>query len=49
MDSLNQMFTKKAVLGLMPIRSLSLHMQTELERDPYVDWQTLWDSIDILN
>lgn len=47
MDSLNQMFTKKAVLGLMPIRSLSLHMQTELERDPYVDWEKLWHSIEV--
>jgi hypothetical protein len=44
-ESLNLIFTKKAVLGLMPIRSLSLHMQTELERDPYMDWKVLWESI----
>jgi len=44
--SLNHMFVKRAVLGISPITSLSLHMQSEGERDPYVDWQALWNQID---
>lgn len=45
--SLNYMFTRHGVLGLAPINSLSFHMQTELEKDPYIDWQPIWNSIDI--
>lgn len=45
--SLNYMFVRRAVLGITPMTSLSLHMQTEGERDPYVDWKALWDQIDI--
>lgn len=43
--SLNYMFTKRAVLGLCPVNSLSLHMQTDLEKDPYIDWKLWWDNI----
>lgn len=45
--SLNLMFTKREVLGLCPIRSLAFHMQTELEKDPHIDWRPLWDSINV--
>lgn len=45
--SINQIMVKKGVLGLMPINSLALHMQSELEKDPYIDWKSKWDSIDI--
>jgi hypothetical protein len=44
--SLNYMFTKKGVLGVVPITSVGLHMQDELEKDPYIDWKKLWDSVD---
>lgn len=43
--SLNYMFTQKGILGLTPIRTLSLHMQEV--PDPYIDWQILWNKIDI--
>lgn len=46
--SLNYMFTKKGILGICPIRSLALHMQTDLEKDPYIDWKARWDSIELL-
>lgn len=43
--TLNRMFTERGILGLMPIQSIALHMQSEYERDPYIDWKLLWDSI----
>lgn len=46
--SLNYMFTRRGILGMCPINSLALHMQTERERDPYVDWKPIWDSIEVL-
>lgn len=45
--SINHMFTQRGVLGLCPVRSLAFHMQSELEKDPHIDWQPLWNSIDI--
>jgi hypothetical protein len=44
--SLNKMFTERGILGIMPMNSVALHMQGEAERDPYIDWKKLWDSID---
>jgi hypothetical protein len=43
--SLNYMFTKRAVLGVSPIKTLSLHIQNQ--PDPYVDWKTIWDNTKI--
>lgn len=28
-----------------PIPSIALHMQYMAQKDPYIDWQSLWDSI----
>lgn len=44
--SLNYMMTQRGILSVCPINSLALHMQTEHERDPYVDWKPIWDSIE---
>lgn len=44
--SLNYMLTRKMILGIVPIQSLSLHMQSEREKDPHLDWKALWDQID---
>lgn len=44
--NLNYMFTKKRILGLLPIKSVALHMGSEIEKDPYIDWKLLWNSID---
>jgi hypothetical protein len=43
--SLNYMFTQRGVLGVTPITGLTFHMQSEAERDPYIDWKPIWDNI----
>lgn len=43
--SLNKMLVNRGILAVSPIISLALHMQSENEKDPYIDWQTWWDSI----
>lgn len=45
--SLNYMLTRKMILGIVPIQSLSLHMQSEREKDPHLDWKSLWDSTNV--
>jgi len=45
--SLNYILTKRSVLGLIPVNSLAFHLQSELEKDPHIDYRPLWDSIDI--
>lgn len=32
-------------LGVMPFESVALHMQSEQEKDPYIDWKKRWDSV----
>jgi hypothetical protein len=44
--SLNKILVKRGILGVCPFESIALHMQGEYEKDPYVDWKLLWDSID---
>jgi len=44
--SLNYMFTRRGILGLMPVQSLAFHMQSDLEKDPHIDWRPIWDAID---
>jgi hypothetical protein len=41
--SLNKMFTQKGILGLIPIQSLAFHLQSEREREPYYNWEQLWE------
>jgi len=45
--SLNYMFTRRSILGLIPVQSLAFHMQSEFEKDPHIDWRPIWDAIDI--
>ena len=47
--SLNYMLTKRGVLGLIPINSLALHLQSDLEKDPHINWEILWNSINLLD
>jgi hypothetical protein len=47
-DSLNLILTKRGVLGACPITSTALHMQSEYEKDPYINWKSMWDKIEIL-
>ena len=44
-ESLNHMFVKRGVLGVMPVNSVALHMQGEFEKDPYIDWRSWWDAV----
>lgn len=45
-DTINHIM-KRGVLCLLPITSVGLHMQSDLTKDPYIDWKSIWDSIDI--
>jgi hypothetical protein len=45
--SLNYMLTQRGVLGLVPINSVAFHLQSDLEKDPHIDYKPLWDSIDV--
>jgi len=46
--SLNKILTQRGVLGLAPMESVGLHMQSETEKDPYIDWKSRWDSIELV-
>jgi hypothetical protein len=45
--SLNYMFTQRGLLGVAPINSLALHIQGELEKDPYIKWEDWWNECTI--
>lgn len=45
--SLNYMLTQRGVLGLVPISSVAFHMQSDLEKDPHIDYRPLWNSINV--
>jgi SAM-dependent methyltransferase len=42
-NSINQLFKERGYFLLIPIPSLAFHMQTESEKDPFADWQSLWN------
>jgi hypothetical protein len=44
-DTINRIVVDRNVLCLMPFESLALHMQSEAEKDPYIDWKSRWDSV----
>jgi hypothetical protein len=46
--SLNYMFTKRGLLGVQPVESIALHMQSDFEKDPYIDWKSRWDAVELL-
>lgn len=43
--SLNKLMVQRGHLAVCPFESIALHMQGEYEKDPYVDWKILWNSI----
>lgn len=47
--TINKIFTECNVLGLVPIPSIALHVQSELEKDPYVDWEQWWNDVKLLS
>lgn len=42
--SLNHLFTKRGILGLIPINSVALHMQREQDLDVYAGWEAKWSN-----
>jgi SAM-dependent methyltransferase len=42
-NSVNQLWQTRDYVVMMPIPSLSLHFQSEQEKDPYIDWKSWWD------
>lgn len=44
-DTINQVWNKDDVMMFSPIPSLSLHITLESLKDPYIDFEKLWDSI----
>jgi hypothetical protein len=45
--SLNYMLTQRGILGLVPVNSVAFHLQSDLEKDPHIDYRPLWDSINV--
>lgn len=41
--SINKLFNERNCLLFTPIPSCALHAQADTEKDPYIDWQPLWD------
>lgn len=44
MDTIGRLFTERGYWLFSPIPSQALHLQFETEKDPYIDWQALWDT-----
>lgn len=42
-DTINKLFQQRDYILMTPIPSLALHVQYETEKDPYIDWKTLWN------
>jgi hypothetical protein len=43
-DSLNRLWQEREYIVMSPIPSLALHFQSDREKDPYIDWEPLWNS-----
>lgn len=43
LDTISRLFWERQLVLLVPIPSLALHLQYESERDPFLDWNMLWD------
>jgi predicted SAM-dependent methyltransferase/predicted O-methyltransferase YrrM len=42
-ESVNLLWQEREYVVMSPLPSLSLHFQTDNERDPYIDWKSWWD------
>lgn len=42
-NTINKLFSERGYTLLTPIPSLALHFQTDIEKDPYIDWKSWWD------
>ena len=43
-DSINRLWQERDYVVMSPIPTLSLHFQSEQEKDPYLDWQSWWNA-----
>ena len=46
--TLNRIITDRKVFCAMPIQSVALHIQYEFEKDPYIDWESWWNSVPVI-
>jgi hypothetical protein len=44
-ETINKLFQERGYCLFTPIPSLALHMQYETERDPFIDYKLLWESL----
>lgn len=44
METIGKLFIDRGYWMFSPIPSQALHMQFEVDKDPYIDWRTLWDA-----
>lgn len=42
--TINRLWTERGYFLFTPIPSLALHMQYDTEKDPYIDWLSLWET-----
>lgn len=47
-NSFNKILTERNVPAMQPMTSVALHMQSEGDLDPYIDWKSRWDSVKVL-
>ena len=41
--SINRLWQERDYIVMSPLPSLSIHFQTEQEKDPYIDWELWWN------
>jgi hypothetical protein len=46
-ESISRLFWERGYYQFTPIPSLSLHMQAETEKDPFIDWKSWWNEYDL--
>lgn len=48
-DTINKLFQEREYCLFSPIPSLAFHMQYETEKDPFIDYKPLWNSLEDKN
>jgi hypothetical protein len=47
MDSICKIYYERGYYCFTPIPSLALHMQTEWDKDFFIDWKSWWNEYDL--
>lgn len=45
-ETINRLFSERNHLLFTPIPSVALHSQSEIEKDPYINWRELWEKFE---